>query len=105
VAGAGRAHRSNTGAKIPITCTAHGVAATRECVVTITMSVRHRAKLVTVGRATVAVRTGLRRIVAISLNGEGNHLLAARGNLAASIAVAQTVSGHSIVVSHQRLTL
>jgi Glycine rich protein/Bacterial Ig domain len=105
VAGARHARRSETGAKIPITCTAHGVGATRDCDVTVTMSVTRTTKVVTVGRATVVVRAGHIDIVAIALNGRGKHLLAARGKLRVSIAVTQTVSGDHILVSHQRLTL
>ena len=105
VAGARRARRSETGAKIPITCTAHGVGATRVCDVTVTMRVIRPTKVVTVGRATVVVRAGHVQVVAISLNSRGKRLLAARGKLPVSIAVTQAVSGEHILVSHQRLTL
>ena len=69
------------------------------------MSVTQRTKTVTVGRATVVVGAGHIKIVGISLNGRGKHLLAARGKLPVSIAVAQTMSGHNILVSRHRLTL
>lgn len=105
VAGAGHARRSGTGAKVPIACTAHGVGASRDCDVIVTMSVTQRTKMVTVGRATVVVIAGHIQIVVISLNGRGKHLLAARGKLPVSIVVTQTVSGHNILVSRQRLTL
>ena len=104
VAGARHARRSETGAEIPITCTAYGVGATRDCVVTVTISVTRTTKVVTVGRATAVIRAGHVHLVAISLNGRGKHL-AARGKLRVSIAVTQTVSGDHILVSHQRLTL
>jgi hypothetical protein len=45
------------------------------------------------------------QIVAISLNGGGKRLLAARGKLAVSIAVTQNVSGNNLAVAHQRLML
>jgi hypothetical protein len=105
VAGAGHARRSATGANIPITCTAHGVAAPRDCDVTVTMSVTHRTQVVTVGRATVVVRAGHIEIVAISLNGKGKHLLAARGKLSVLIVVTQTMSATTSLVSRQRLAL
>ena len=105
VAGVRRARGSETGAKIPITCTAHGVGATRVCDVTVTMSVIRPTKVVTVGRATVVVRAGHVQIVAISLNGRGKRPLAARGKVPVSIAVTQAVSGDHILVSRQRLTL
>lgn len=105
VAGARHARRIETGAKIPITCTAHGVGVSRGCDVTVTMSAAQRTKMVTVGRATAVVRAGHIQIVVISLNGRGKHLRAARGKLPVSIAVTQTVSGHNILVSRQRLTL
>jgi hypothetical protein len=105
VAGARHARRSKTGAMIPITCTAHGVGATRPCEVTVTMSVTRTTKVVTVGRAAAVVRAGHIQIVAIALNGRGKRLLAARGKLPVSIVVTQAVSGDHILVSHQRLTL
>jgi hypothetical protein len=105
VAGAGHARKSATGAKLPITCTAHGVAAARACDVTITMSVTQRTKVVTVGRATAVVRAGHVEIVAISLNGRGKHLLAARGKLPVPIVVTQTMSATTNLVSRQRLVL
>jgi hypothetical protein len=105
VAGAGHARRSETGAKIPLTCTAHGVRASRNCDITVTMSVTQRTKVLTVRRATVVVHVGHIQILAIPLNGRGKHLLAARGKLPVSIAVTQILSGHHVNVAHQRLTL
>jgi hypothetical protein len=105
VAGSGRARRSQTGAKLPITCIPHGVGGNRDCDVTVTMSVSQAKKMLTVGRATVVVRAARIQIIEVSLNGRGKHLLTARGKLTVSIAVTQDVNGDNVLVAHQRLTL
>jgi hypothetical protein len=114
VARAGRAHGSKTGVKIPVRCHVDGVGAGPHCNVTVTITTNG----VTVGetssstntclacrRATVAVGAGDTRVINIPLNGKGKDLLAARGKLAVSVVVTQTMSATRSLVSRQRLVL
>jgi hypothetical protein len=125
VAKAGHVRASGAGAKIPITCNYSGVAVGASCDVTVTMTVtemlpanklvavtsakskrpKKTRKVVTVGRASVVVGAAKTRVIDIPLNGQGKHLLSARGKLPVGIVVTQTVSATTKGVSRQRLTL
>jgi hypothetical protein len=104
VAHAGRAHGSKTGVKMPVRCSVDGVGAGPHCNVTVTISTVE-TKAVTVGRVAAVIRAGQTKILAISLNGRGKQVLAARGKLPVSLVVTQIASGTRSVVSRQRLVL
>jgi Glycine rich protein/Bacterial Ig domain len=127
VATAGRVRASGAGAKIPITCHYSGVAVGASCDVTITITItvteirrahklvavtsakskppKKTRKVVTVGQASVVVGAGKTQVIDIPLNGQGKHLLSARGKLPVAIVVTQAVSASNKVLSRQRLTL
>ncbi len=61
--------------------------------------------MITVGRASAVVAAGNTHVIKIPLNGTGQHLLAARVTLPASIVVTQTEGATTIIVSPHRLAL